>query len=98
MRPIRVLVADDHAVVRKGLQMILSTEPAIQLVGEAKDGDSAVRQVKNLKPDVVVMDLMMPHKDGVQAITEIKRDYPYVKIIVLTTFGRDFTTVCSWSA
>lgn len=86
MNPIRVLVVDDHPVVRKGIQMYIGTEPTIELVGEAKDGASAVLQVKRLQPDVVIMDLFMPHKDGVTAIAEIKRDFPQVKIIVLTTF------------
>lgn len=86
MSPIRVLVVDDHPVVRKGIQMYIGTEPTIELVGEAKDGASAVLQVKRLQPDVVIMDLFMPHKDGVTAIAEIKRDFPQVKIIVLTTF------------
>ncbi len=86
MSPIRVLVVDDHPVVRKGIQMYISTEPTIDLVGEAKDGESAVQQVKRLLPDVVIMDLLMPHKDGVTAIAEIKRNFPQVKVIVLTTF------------
>lgn len=86
MKKIRVLIVDDHAVVRKGVQMIVSTEPLIQIVGEANNGQDAVRQVKDLQPDVILMDLVMPHKDGIEAIAEIKRNDPDVKIIVLTTF------------
>jgi NarL family two-component system response regulator LiaR len=86
MSQIRVLIVDDHAVVRKGIQMFLSTEPCIQAVGEAEDGQDAVRQAKSLQPDVVLMDLVMPKGDGVEAIAGIKRCVPNAKIIVLTTF------------
>jgi NarL family two-component system response regulator LiaR len=86
MSQIRVLIVDDHAVVRKGIQMFLSTEPCIQAVGEAEDGQDAVRKAKSLKPDVVLMDLVMPKGDGVEAIAKIKRCVPTAKIIVLTTF------------
>jgi RNA polymerase sigma factor (sigma-70 family) len=83
---IRVLIVDDHAVVRKGIQMIVETEPSMRVVGEAKDGQEAVRQVKSLHPDVVLMDLVMPQEDGIKATAQIKRDCPHVKVIVLTTF------------
>jgi DNA-binding NarL/FixJ family response regulator len=86
MKQIRVLIVDDHTVVRLGIQMMISTEPAIKVVGEAKDGRDAVRQVKYLQPDIVLMDLVMPQGDGVEATAEIKRDCPNVKVIVLTTF------------
>lgn len=86
MKKIRVLIVDDHAVVRKGIQMILSTEPTIKIVGEAQDGEDAIYKVKSLNPDVVLMDLVMPHKDGIEAITEIKGNYPDTKVLVLTTF------------
>ena len=89
MKQIRVLIVDDHAVVRKGIQMMVSTEPAIQVVGEAKDGLDAMSQVKELQPDLVLMDLVMPREDGVEAIIEIKRYDPSIKIIVLTTFEED---------
>lgn len=89
MKQIRVLIVDDHAVVRIGIQMMISTEPTIKVVGEAKDGLDAIRQVKHLQPDIVLMDLVMPQGDGVEAIAEIKRDCPNVKIIVLTTFDDD---------
>ncbi|MBI1877468.1 MAG: response regulator transcription factor [Chloroflexi bacterium] len=86
MKQIRVLIVDDHAVVRLGIQMMISTEPTIKVVGEAKDGQDAIRQVKHLQPDIVLMDLVMPQGDGTEAIAEIKRDCPNIKIIVLTTF------------
>jgi NarL family two-component system response regulator LiaR len=82
----RVLIVDDHGVVRKGIQMFLATEPSIQVVGEAGDGQGAIRKATDLRPDVILMDLVMPHGDGVEAIAEIKRRIPNVKIIVLTTF------------
>ncbi len=86
MTQIRILIVDDHDVVRKGIQMIVSTEPTIQVVGEAKDGQEAVRQAKSLQPDIILMDLVMPQGDGIEAIAEIKHDYPQIKIIALTTF------------
>lgn len=87
MNQTRVLVVDDHAIVRKGIWMFLSTELSIQMVGEAVDGQDAVRKAKSLQPDVILMDLVMPNEDGIEAIAEIKRCMPSVKIIVLTTFG-----------
>jgi DNA-binding NarL/FixJ family response regulator len=86
MSQIRVLIVDDHAVVRKGIQMFLSTEPSIQAVGEANDGQDAVRKAISLQPDVVLMDLVMPKGDGIEAIAKIKGCVSNVKIIVLTTF------------
>jgi DNA-binding NarL/FixJ family response regulator len=86
MEKIRVFVVDDHIVVRKGIRMIVDTEPSIQIVGEAENGQSAIRQVKSLQPDVVLMDLVMPGDGGIEAIAEIKRDHPHIKIIALTTF------------
>jgi NarL family two-component system response regulator LiaR len=85
---IRVLVADDHAIVREGMRMLL-TRPGFQLVGEAVDGIEAVRQARDLHPDVIVLDLKMPHKTGLEAIREIKRDNPDAHILVLTSFDGD---------
>jgi NarL family two-component system response regulator LiaR len=84
---IRVLIVDDHVVVRRGLQMLLDTDSSVQIVGEAANSHQAVRQAKSLQPDVILMDLVMPMGDGVEAIAEIKRYSPHIKIIVLTTFG-----------
>ena len=84
---IRVLIADDHAMVRMGLASLLGTETDIEVVGEADDGEVAVRKALALKPDVVVMDLMMPKKDGSTATAEIRKLLPDTKILLLTSFG-----------
>ena len=87
MKNIRVLIADDHAIVRHGLCALLGTERGIEVVGEAKDGNEAVARTKHLAPDVVVMDIVMPRKDGVEATEEIRAAVPSAKIVVLTSFG-----------
>ena len=84
---IRVLIADDHAIVRMGLAALLSPERDIEVVGQAKNGVEAVREALRLRPDIVVMDLMMPKKDGAEATAEIHRAAPDVKILILTTYG-----------
>ncbi|HEU5300375.1 MAG TPA: response regulator transcription factor [bacterium] len=81
---IRVLIAEDHAVVREGIRMILDAQADVEVVGEARDGDEAVRLAKALRPDVVVMDISMPHKNGVEATQEIKRLLPDVQVLILT--------------
>jgi len=86
---IRVVIADDHAIVREGLRALIDTEPGIMLVGEASDGSEAIRLARALKPDVILLDLVMPHKDGLAAIAEIKRDQPEARILVLTSFAED---------
>jgi NarL family two-component system response regulator LiaR len=86
MNPTRLLIVDDHVVVRKGIQMLLDTEPSIQVVGEAGNSQDAIRQAKSLKPDVILMDLVMPQGDSLQAIVEIKRSIPTIKVIILTMF------------
>ena len=86
-RKIRVLIADDHAVVRIGLSALLGTESDISVVGVAKDGIETVEETLRLKPDVIVMDLMMPRKTGVEATADILAALPETKIIVLTTFA-----------
>lgn len=86
MKPIRVLLVDDHAVVRQGMRMFMSVEPNIQIVGEAQDGQEAVCQAKSLLPDVILMDLVMSPENGIKAIAAIKRGYPQIKIIAMTTF------------
>ena len=87
MKNIRVLIADDHAIVRHGLCALLGTERGIEVVGEAKDGNEAVARTKHLAPDVVIMDIVMPRKDGVEATVEIRAAIPSAKIVVLTSFG-----------
>ena len=84
---LKLLIADDHQIVRMGLATILAKEPGIKVVGEAKNGIEAVRLAKELKPDVILMDLIMPKKNGVQATPEILADNPETKILILTTFG-----------
>src|SRR3954467_15030402 len=83
---IRVLIVDDHGVVREGLRAYLELEPDITVVGEARDGLEAVRRAAELQPDVVLMDLVMPNMDGVDATTRIKEQQPSVHVIVLTSF------------
>jgi len=83
----RILIADDHAIVRMGLASLLRTQEGFEVVGDAEDGESAVSKSLELKPDVVVMDLMMPKKDGSAATAEIHAALPDTKIVILTTFG-----------
>ncbi len=86
MKPTRLLIVDDHVIVRKGILMFLSTEHTIEIVGEAESGQDALRQAKASRPDVILMDLIMPQGDGLEAITWLKQELPDIKIIVLTTF------------
>jgi len=87
---IRVLIADDHTVVRKGLKALLSEEKyGIEVVGEASNGIEAIQKVQELKPDVILMDLVMPKKSGIEAIVEIKDIQPKARILVLTSFAED---------
>ena len=88
-RPIKILVADDHAVVRQGVAALVDPRPEFELVGEAADGQEAVDLTLSLKPDVILMDLEMPKKDGIEAIYEIRREIPDSKILVLTSFSDD---------
>lgn len=85
--PIRVLIADDHAVVRSGLRMFLLAFDDLELAGEASNGSEAVRMVAQLQPDVVLIDLIMPNMDGIQATREIKSRFPRVQVVALTSFA-----------
>ncbi len=87
--PIRVLIADDHAIVRKGIRALLDTEPDITVVGEARNGGEAITQYQQLRPDVVLMDLVMPEIDGIVAIRHITARQPQANILVLTSFAAD---------
>ena len=86
---IRVLCADDHPLVRKGIASILANEPEMQLVGEAGNGREAVEKFRELHPDVVLMDLRMPDMDGIDATREIRKDAPDARIIALTSYDGD---------
>jgi NarL family two-component system response regulator LiaR len=87
--PIRVLIVDDHAIVRKGIRALLSTEPGVKVVGEAADGAEAVAQAQALAPDVVLMDLLMPRMDGIEATRQITERLPATRVLVLTSFAAD---------
>ena len=87
MEKIKVLIADDHAIVRIGLRSVFGYEPDIAVVAEAKNGIEAVREAERTHPDVAVVDLVMPRKDGVAATREILAAVPSVKVLILTTFG-----------
>jgi DNA-binding NarL/FixJ family response regulator len=81
---LRIVLADDHTILREGLRALLSADPNIDIIGEAQDGREAVRHVENLGPDLLLMDLSMPRMSGLDAISEIKKRFPETKIIALT--------------
>ncbi|MDD5140939.1 MAG: response regulator transcription factor [Verrucomicrobiales bacterium] len=86
---IRILIADDHYVVRMGLAALVETEPDLQVVGEAADGVQAVEMFKKLQPDLMLMDLRMPRSDGVTATRQIREQFPDARILMLTTYDGD---------
>lgn len=86
---IRVMIVDDHHIVREGLRALIDTEPGMELVGEARDGYEAVVRTRSLKPDVILMDLVMPRMDGLEAISQIKRENESAHILVLTSYSED---------
>ena len=87
--PIRVLIADDHPVVRRGLISLLRTEPSLELVGEAENGAEAVELTRSLEPDVILLDLVMPKMGGLEAIVKIRQENPSARILVITSFADD---------
>jgi NarL family two-component system response regulator LiaR len=87
--PIRIVLVDDHGVVRQGLKAFLATEQDIEVVGEASNGREAIEIVGKLEPDVVLMDLVMPELDGIGATTAIKQQWPHVDVIAMTSFIED---------
>lgn len=86
---IRVLVADDHTIVRSGVRLLLEANPDITVVGEASDGEEALRLIAQLQPDVVLMDIAMPGIDGLEATIQIKEKWPKIQVIVLTMHRQD---------
>lgn len=86
---IKILIADDHLLIRQGLRMVLETENDLELVGEASDGREAISLCKKLNPDVVLMDLRMPHMDGLTAIEKLRSEQPEIAVVILTTFNED---------
>jgi two-component system, NarL family, response regulator LiaR len=86
---IRVLITDDHGVVRQGLRMYLSLDPDIQVVGEASNGREALEMSRELQPDVVLMDLLMPVMDGIEATGAVRKELPEVEVIALTSVLED---------
>ena len=84
-----IFIADDHIVVREGLRALLGTEPGIEIIGEAADGKEAVAAIRALRPDVILLDLVMPHMSGLEVIIEVTQDNPQARILVLTSFSDD---------
>ena len=89
MNPIRVMITDDHLIVREGLRLILETADGIEIVGEASDGAECLLLVAERKPDVILMDLQMPRMDGITAIEHLRSEHPEIAIVILTTFNED---------
>lgn len=87
--PIRVMTADDHLLIREGLAALIGAHPDIEIVGEAADGDEAIRKFEELRPDVLLLDLQMPKRHGVEVIGEIRSRFPAARIIVLTTYDME---------
>jgi DNA-binding NarL/FixJ family response regulator len=90
---IRILIADDHAVVRQGLKMFLGEDPEFEIAGEAQNGKEAVALAHSLKPDIVLMDLLMPVMDGITATAQIRRELPEVEVLALTSVLEDASVV-----
>ena len=86
---IRVMITDDHLIVREGLRLILETADDIEVVGEAVDGAECLELVSKLNPQVILMDLQMPRMDGITAIAHLRKDFPEIAIVILTTYNED---------
>jgi NarL family two-component system response regulator LiaR len=96
--PIRVLIADDHLVVRRGIRALLNEAEDIEVVGEARNGREALEQVERLRPQIVLMDLVMPEMDGIEATQEISASYPQSRVLALTSFVTDDKVIPAFKA
>ena len=90
---VRVLIADDHSVVRQGLRMFLGSDPELEIIGEARDGVEAITLARELRPDVVLMDLLMPVMDGIAATAAIRRELPDTEVVALTSVLEDAAVI-----
>jgi len=88
-KKVRLLIADDHEIVRKGLRALLETRAEVEVVGEAANGREALSKAAQYRPDLILLDLVMPGKDGLEVIKEIKNNFPSVKILVLTSYSEE---------
>ncbi len=88
-KPIRLVLADDHAVVRKGIREFLEEDPEICVVAEASDGEEAVARVAQAQPDLAVLDIQMPRLNGLEATREVKKNFPEVRVLVITAYDDD---------
>ena len=88
-KKVRLLIADDHEIVRKGLRVLLETSTEVEVVGEAANGKEALSKAAQYRPDLILLDLVMPGKDGLEVIKEIKNNFPLVKILVLTSYSEE---------
>jgi len=86
---LRILIADDHLIVREGLRLILESEDGFELVGEASDGYEAIALAERMQPDVILMDLRMPKMDGLAAIERLQQEQPHIPVVILTTYNED---------
>lgn len=86
---IRILIADDHHLVRQGLEALLTVKAGMEVVGQAENGEQAVKLARSLDPDIILMDLLMPVKDGIEATREIKSENPDARILIITSFSED---------
>jgi DNA-binding NarL/FixJ family response regulator len=84
LEPVKVLIADDHPLIREGLIKVIELDPGIRVIGEAGDGEDVITKAMELQPDVIIMDIHMPRKDGLEATGIIKREYPGIKVVALT--------------
>ncbi|NOX64145.1 MAG: response regulator transcription factor, partial [Chloroflexi bacterium] len=89
MHELRVLIVDDHPLMRDALKTAVGSEPGLYVVGEATNGDEAVEQARALQPDVIIMDLLMPGMDGLEAIAAIHRDLPHIRILAITSSSEE---------